>query len=280
MNEELIVIKQLPVIEEHLVKLAQDIDQKVAAALSMVCTEETVKDVKKVRAELTKQYTDLEDQRKAVKAAVLGPYDHFQKIYDECVGAKFKKADADLKGKISGVEDELLSRKAVEAHRYYDELAATLNIDFVPFDRAGIKFTNSSTMKSIYGDCEIFLYGIVDGMKLIDTQEYKDEILVEFRHSLNAAQAVALVIERHRMIQEEAERTAKRDALEAEARRHAAEVKAAMPVGSPPSPLPAPVIEQAPVKDPVYKMSFTVFSTKDKLIALKKFMNDGGYRYE
>ena len=43
MIENLIVIKQLPQIEEHLKDLSSEIDVKVKNAKKLVCTEESVK---------------------------------------------------------------------------------------------------------------------------------------------------------------------------------------------------------------------------------------------
>ena len=45
--EELIVIKQLPIIEENLKELSGEIDKKIENANALVCNDETVKEVKK-----------------------------------------------------------------------------------------------------------------------------------------------------------------------------------------------------------------------------------------
>ena len=70
---ELIKVVQLPVIEEQLRSMKETVDKRVGEALSLVCTEETVQTVKGVRAELNKEFQTLEEQRKEVKKAVLGP---------------------------------------------------------------------------------------------------------------------------------------------------------------------------------------------------------------
>ena len=62
--EELIIVKQLPIIEENLKKLSEEIDLKVNNATNLICSEETVKEVKKVRAELSNKFKELETQRK------------------------------------------------------------------------------------------------------------------------------------------------------------------------------------------------------------------------
>ena len=96
-KRELIRVTQLPVIEEQLKALSAEIDTKVNEAMSMVCTEDTVKAVKKVRAELNSQFWELEGQRKAVKKAIMGPYERFEQIYSKYISQKFKAADDNLK---------------------------------------------------------------------------------------------------------------------------------------------------------------------------------------
>ena len=53
--KDLIIVKQLPQIEEHLKELSAEIDKKVESAKSLVCTEESVKTIKQVRADLNKE---------------------------------------------------------------------------------------------------------------------------------------------------------------------------------------------------------------------------------
>lgn len=65
--QELITIKQLPQIEEHLKELSIEIDKKVKNAKSLVCTEENVKAIKQIRADLNKEFKEVEQQRKTVK---------------------------------------------------------------------------------------------------------------------------------------------------------------------------------------------------------------------
>ena len=73
-KQELIIVKQLPIIEEKLKSLSLEIDEKVEYATSLVVCDDTVKEVKKVRAELNADFKDLEAQRKMVKemAKILG----------------------------------------------------------------------------------------------------------------------------------------------------------------------------------------------------------------
>ena len=65
-KEDLIIVKQLPIIEEKLKGLSKEIDEKVKNALALVCSDETVKEVKKVRADLNADFKELETQSKMV----------------------------------------------------------------------------------------------------------------------------------------------------------------------------------------------------------------------
>ena len=56
MIKDLIEVKQLPVIEEQLRSVSTVIDERVKNATSLVCTEESVKTIKEIRAELNKDY--------------------------------------------------------------------------------------------------------------------------------------------------------------------------------------------------------------------------------
>ncbi len=117
---ELIIVKQLPIIEEHLLALKQEIEEKADRAMNLVCTEDTVKEIKVVRTDLTKEFAELEDQRKFVKTKVMEPYEAFEKVYKDCVSEIYKKADKDLKTKIDEVEDGLKKEKENTVTEYYN----------------------------------------------------------------------------------------------------------------------------------------------------------------
>ncbi|WP_312611426.1 DUF1351 domain-containing protein [Oscillibacter sp.] len=287
MSEELIIVKQLPVIEEHLLNLAGKIDQQVEAALSLACTDSTVNDVKKVRADLNKQFAALEEQRRAVKSAVLDPYDKFEQIYGKCVSSKFKMADGSLKRKIDDVEDVLRDQKEANVREYYMEKAASLYISptEIPFERACIKITLSASEKSLREACDAFLGRIAADLAMIEQHEYRDEILVEFRQSLSGSQAVTAVLNHHRQIEEERKRAAKRTEAEAAAQQHAQEVQAAVaqqealsaPTETAPQEAPTPVQQEA---EPTLKATFTAYGTREQLGGLKNYMKENGIRYE
>ena len=273
MKNEIIVVKQLPEIEEHLQAIKEEVNAKVQTALSLVCTEDTVKAVKKVRISLNKDLKDFEERRKAVKKAIMTPYEAFETVYKDCVSDTYKKADVELKKKIDGVENELKERKHTEVKEYFDEYLTATGIDFVTFDNAHINVTLSASMKSLKEQAKTFIDRICDDLSLINTQEHKDEILYEYKQSLNVSGAITAVTNRYKAIEEAKAREEERKAREQARAEAAAKVEAVAPPTV--KPLAPPVEEE-----PILTLRFTVRGTRTKLRELKEYLERNGYDYE
>ena len=80
MDNTLMKVTQLPVIEEHLRSRKEQTERRVAEAMSLVCTDETLTSVKNIRAEMNREFADAEPQRKAIKAAIMEKYDSFEAV--------------------------------------------------------------------------------------------------------------------------------------------------------------------------------------------------------
>lgn len=278
MNKKgIIVVKQLPIIVEQLQEVKAEVTAKVEQALSLVCTEDTVKDVKKVRSDLNKELKDYEESRKAVKKAIMTPYEQFEAVYKDCISDTYKKADTELKGKIDSVENELKEQKKAEVKGYFDEYLTATGIDFVTFENANINVTLSASMKSLKEQAKAFVDKIVDDLTLIDTQEHKDEILYEYKQSLNVSNAITTVANRYKAIEEAKAREEERKAREQAEAEAAAKVESVVEAVAPPTVEPiAPPVEE----EKTYTLKFTVRGTMPQLKALKEFLNNGGYDYE
>ena len=253
---ELIKVVQLPVIEEQLRSMKEAVDKRVEEALSLVCTEETIQTVKSARAELNKEFQALEEQRK------------------ECVSDAFKKADAALKGKVDATEREIKQRCEDGLREYFAELCAAERVDFVRYEQADIVVDMASakqkTPKKLREKLADFVAGIARNMELISGMDDAEEIMVEFKRSLDAPAAISTVQERHRRIEAEKEAQALREEQRAREAEAVAKVEAAAP----------PVTEPPVESEKVYRCSFSVVATKTQLKKLKDFMIQEGIRYE
>ncbi|MBQ9229217.1 MAG: DUF1351 domain-containing protein [Eubacterium sp.] len=202
----LIEVKQLPVIVEHLLQIRDMVTERVESALALECTEDNKQAVKAARSDLNKLFKELEDKRKEVKAKVLKPYEDFEAVYKECVTNIFKPADVQLRDKIAAVEDEQKRQKRQKALEYFEEYREALGIDFVSFDDVGLNITLNVSDKKLKEECKTFLDRVMEGLDLIATQEHQEEILVEFKETLNAASAITVVKNRYQRIEEERKR--------------------------------------------------------------------------
>ncbi|MBS5854021.1 MAG: DUF1351 domain-containing protein [Clostridium sp.] len=282
MIENLIVIKQLPQIEEHLKDLSTEIDVKVNNAKKLVCTEETVKTVKQVRADLTKDFKNLEEQRKTVKEQILAPYMQFEEVYKTYVSNKYKEADIDLKQKIDSTENELKKQKEQEIEKYFEEYKTANNIDFVDFKQANINVTLTASKKNLKEQAKTFIDEIVDDLKLIETQEGKEEILVEYKRNLNVSKSIQEVANRHKLLEEEKKRQEELKNKQLEEAQRQADMSIKKQEVATKNALDNFVIEPPKVieQEEILTLKFKVRGTRSKLRELKRFLEDGGYDYE
>lgn len=278
MQDNLIVVSQLPVITQHLNLVAEEIKQKTETAKSLVCTADTLKTVKATRADLNKEFNALEEMRKAVKTAVMAPYNEFEGIYKSCVTDAFKEADGVLKAKISEVEDSLKSEKEEAVRAYFDEYKTVCNVQFLQLEDAKLTITKSASLKSLKEDCKKFIEKVVSELNYIVKTYPVDatEMIVEYKHSLSLDYAIGAANRRKTALKQEAEALKLAQSKQKEAEAHASEVEqlAAPTVSN------SEMVEAQPETEKVYQLVFKVRGTKDQLKTLKEFLKDGGYQYE
>lgn len=283
MSEELIVVRQLPVIEEKLKLVKADITERTRKALKMVCTEETLTAVKKERAALNHELADWEEKRKAVKSAVMSPYEQFEAVYKDCIQGVFRAADLQLKAKIDDVENGLKEQKeeAVKAYftEYRDSCGHGLET-FLAYEQAQLHVTRSASLRSLKEQAKAFIDRICEDLTLIDSQEHREEILVEYKKSLNASAAITGVCERYRAIEEEKARAEERR-LQQEAEQAAAERVAEALNEETTAPLAPPVVCEA---DELLTVTFTVHVPRSRAKAMKDYITNyfikEGFKYE
>lgn len=275
MDNTLMKVTQLPVIEEHLRSRKEQTEQRVAEAMSLVCTDETLTSVKNIRAEMNREFADAETQRKAIKAAIMEKYDSFESVYRECIADPYKRADADLKAKIDATESEIKSRCEEMLLGYFRELCAVNEIDFLSFGQTGVKVDMASarakTPKKLMEQIKLKVDGVAQDMKTIGTMgENAPEIMVEYKNNLDLSLAISVVNERHRRAEEERE-AVKRHTV-TPAARAAGDTVAAAPQVVPKR------VEQVAVER--LTVSFRVTDTRERLRLLKQFLVSNGYQYE
>ena len=292
MNENIITVQQLPVIVyERLESVGQEIDKRIAALDldKQLVTEDTKKAVKDTRAMLNKELKDFEEQRKRIKEQVVAPYEAFEKAYNSFIKVKYEKADGILKVKIDEFDRKLKADKEARIRAYFTELCQANNIDFLPFERLGLNIRLNDSDKSLKDIVNTNIDNVVKSLEFIesltDPDEYKAEILADYKQTLDVM--IAINNAKYRKQQREAElQRLEAQKAAAEQARLAAEARAkeAAPLQAPEE-VPAPAIQEAPappqevpapapqeVVPNLIVTSFTVQGTMEQLKALKAYI--------
>lgn len=264
-NNDLIVVKQLPVIEEQLHKLKADITERVSAAVALDCNEDTVKEIKKVRAELNKEFSEYEDARKGVKKAISEPYDRFNGVYKECVSDVFKAADNELKAKIAIVENGLKKVKHEEVTSFAVELRTALGLDWLDVNRVIPNITLSASKSSLVQKVSEEMERINEDVNAIEDPE----VFAEYKKTLSLAQAQTIVKNRRAEIER----------AKAEAERKEAEEEVKQEVTERVEMIAPPTVEELTEIEETFTMSFTVTGTIKQLKALKAFMMENNIEF-
>lgn len=276
-DTDLIVVEQLPIIREQLHALKTRWDARVNEAASLVCTEDTVQAVKAARTELNREFSDLEERRKTVKKAVLGPYEQFESVYKECVSDAYKRADAALKGKIADTENAIKQRCEDALREYFTELALANGVSWLQYEQLGIRVDMASakqkTPKKLRDQIAATVGHVAKTVDQIADMDDAEEILVEYKRSLDIGNALATVQERHRRIEQEKVAQAAREAARAAEQDRVSKVMAAAQEAVGP-----PTVVQP--EEPVYTCTFTVKATRAKLLKLKQFLKQEAIQYE
>ena len=219
--DSLIVVQQLPIIKEQLHSIKAQAQESVKEALSLACTEETLKVVKERRAALNRDRKDLDARHMAVKKQIMQPFADFDEVYKECVTDVYGPADEALKGKITDVEAGLKADKEKKVKDYFAEMVKASGVEWVTYEDVGVAVTLTASLKSLKAKVKEYVEKVAADVACINGMENAPEIMAEYKLCGSLAVAINSVSQRKdRIAREEAER---KQRLEAQLRAQEAE---------------------------------------------------------
>ena len=289
MNENIITVQQLPVIVyERLESVGQEIDKRIEALDldKQLVTEDSKKAVKDTRAMLNKELKDFEEQRKRIKEQVVAPYEAFEKAYNSFIKVKYEKADGILKVKIDEFDRKLKADKEARIRAYFTELCQANNIDFLPFERLGLKIGLSDSDKSLKDLVNSNIDNVVKSLAMIeslnDPDEYKAEILADYKQTLDVTTAIRNAQYRKQQREYELQRLEAQKARAEQARLAAeARAKEVAPLQAPEE-VPAPAPQEVPAPAPqeeIIHVTLELIGTRAQLRALRQFLDINNIKY-
>lgn len=295
---QVIALKQLPIIEEHLQLVKSDVETRTRNAMQLVCTEKNRQDVKSIRTELSKEFAEMENQRKRVKEAIIEPYNQFEAVYKECISDPYKKADAELKKRIDEVESGLKSDKEKAIRDYFNELCKANNLPWLRFEQMGLKIGLSTSVNGTKTALTSTVLRISNEVLELSRYENAAELMVEYKKSLNMALALSTIRARQEQIelqkQYEAQRRAaleQQRAAEEKVQQAVAEAQETQQDAAEPpieevtaqteeTPTEAPAAVQEQAQPTIYEVKVAVRGTIEQLKKLKQFIMQEGMSYD
>lgn len=264
----------------------------------MTLIENKKKEAREEKAKINNFKKVINDKSKVVLEKYNEPINKFLELKKETIDILTKTYDT-INSQVEIVDTQLLDEKRKRLENYFNELAEKETIDFTTYEAMKQNVTLSASIKSLKKEINNFINKIKDELKLIETQEHKVEILVEYKKSLNVANAITNVNERFKEIElvkaREEARKLKLEQEEEQIKKVEEILKKAEPVVE----KIVPIIEETPLMKPIEETNstiefaddeineeklltaeFKVTATKEKLESLIEFLDNGGYVYE
>lgn len=285
-NEQtnLIKVVQLPIITEQLHTLKDKWEQYATDAKAMVCNEDTIQAVKKFRADINREFEQMEALRKSVKETVMRPYNDFEAVYKKCVTDPKKAAEASLKEKVSETEGTIKKQCEDGLREYFTELCVAHHLEWLKYEQAGIHIdmasAKSKTPKKLREQLVQFVVRVAESVERINSLEYSNEIMVEFKKTLDASVAIFTIQERYRRIEEQRleKKSVEADKSAQETAERKVEESYQKYLKPPTEAIKPPYADDNEI---IPRCTFTAINaTRSQLRKLKEFMNEEGIQYE
>lgn len=270
-------IKSLGEIESNMKEVKGYVENLNNYYKNITFTEETIKEAKEEKAKINKFKSEVANYRKNIVAEYNKPIKIFEDTSKETEKILTETYNT-INSQVANYEDIEKQRKEQEIKEYFEEYKVANNIDFVNYGQANINVTLTASVKKLKEQAKAFIDEIIDDLKLIGTQECKDEILVEYKQNLNVSRAIQEVANRHKLLEEERKRQEEKIIHIEMNENHEISQKSYKELEDVfNKPLEQPKEEK---QEEILTLRFTVKSTRTKLRELKQFLENGGYDYE
>lgn len=222
------VKQQLGTIESNLDAVEASIKEQLSVYKTMVVTEDTIADSKKVVAELRKGKKELDDSRKSIKNDWNKPYTAFEKRAKEVI-ALYDEPINLINNQLVQFEEDRKVAKRVEIKAAYEELKGDLE-DYLSYEAIyNSKWENISvSMKSVKDDMQLRFDQVaieIGTIKALDS-EFEEQGMEMYKLTGDLQKAIEDMAKRKKMKEEIiAQEKAKAEAYAEEQARKAEEAK-------------------------------------------------------
>lgn len=268
---EIVTIEQMPKVFEQLELVGEFIDEKLQGIEELTCTDENKKEVKDRRTEINNVLNAFETKRKEIKNKINEPYELFNKKYEETTKIKLQEASKILTEKIDKIETEQKLKKKNEVERYFNEYVVSKDIDFIKFEQLNLNITLTVSEKNLKEQVKTFIDKVVDDLNLIVTQEHNQEIMLEYKKSLNVSSAISTVLNRYKELEEQKKKDEEKSQREKLTQNSVQKVERV---------IAPPTVTKNNETEEILEIAFKVKGPREKLKNLVNYLKEGEYEYE
>lgn len=265
--------------------------ENLTAYRNMVVTEDGIAAAKSDKAKIRKISSAISEQRIAVKKRYLEPYNAFEANMKELSGM-CDEASKNIDDQLKKFEEQRKAQKRNDLLAFYQTQNAPAWLTFERIENPrwmNVTFSMDEAQKEITEKVNA-VNADVESISGFDA-EFADEMLLEYRKTLNVSGAIQRGNELRRMKQERERRRAEQEAAEKartaereeEERRRAEaaiaakqEREAAEMAEQAEEPTQEPA--EQPEEEPVQILDFRVYVTQEQKIALRDWLKENGIR--
>lgn len=266
---EIVKIEQMPIVFSQLEKIGSFIAEKTKDLDKLECTEENKVEVKNRRTEINNTLKILEDKRKEIKNKLLEPYNIFNEKYEQECKGQLEDASNLLKDKIDTIEIQQKQEKENTLREFFKQYQENYHLEnIVEFEDVGLNITLSASEKSLKEQIMDYCIKISTDIKIIENSDNSDELMYEYnKNGHDYQKAVLALIEKEKQLEEIKKQKEIKQQVE-EQEKKVEEVIETITA-------PKELIEE----DEILEATFTIRTTKDKLIQLKEWLKENEIEY-
>ena len=265
--------------------------ENLAAYRNMVVTEDGIAAAKSDKAKIRKISSAISEQRIAVKKRYLEPYNAFEANMKELSGM-CDEASKNIDDQLKKFEEQRKAQKRAELLSFYQAMNAPAWLTFERIENPrwmNVTFSMDEAQKEITEKVSA-INADIESISGFDA-EFANEMLLEYRKTLNVSGAIQRGNELRRMKQDRERRRAEQEAAErareaereAEKHRRAeAAIEAQRAREAAETATPEEKQTQEPEKqlkeEPIQVLDFRVYVTQEQKIALRDWLKENGIR--
>lgn len=265
---EVVKIETLPKIFYQLEKVGTYIEDNLKDIDSLECTEENKKEVKNRRTAINNTLKEFENKRKDIKNSILESYTLFEGKYSEEVKTRLESASNRLTEKINVIEETQKQKKRDLMIEFFNQYQEFYHLeDIIKFEDVGLNITLSATETSLKNQIVEFCKKISEDLVAISSDDNRDELLLEYKNNgFDYTKAVISLKEKQKHLEEIKNKMDNLNQVVEEENKIIETVNEVI--------VPIEIEEEK-----LLTCTFTVKTTKDKLIQLRNFMKEKEIEY-